>query len=264
MLRCDGPEDWTADRTPEWSVGVVVLRMDRVAVFVDAGYLFAEGARALSGRRLARSDVSLDHKAAVDRLARFARGKTGMPLLRIYWYDATASRPTRAQIVLADQADVKLRLGRIDADGRQRGVDALIASDLVSLARNRAMADCVLLSGDDDLRVAVSEIQGLGVRVHLIGICPAPRTQSRFLRQEADSTSEWGADILAGFMHCRPGSPGPIDVTGVAEDVDHSPARFRRRESRPAWRAGAARNLSRRVARQVLVRELAARTGRHP
>lgn len=240
---------------------LVTSAMDRVAVFVDAGYLFMEGARALSGRRVRRSRVYLDHRAAVGHLASFARGRSGMPLLRVYWYDATANRPTRSQVALADQADVKLRLGRIDADGRQKGVDALMASDLVALARNRAMTDCVLLSGDDDLRVAVSEIQGLGVRVHLVGIRPVQRTQSRLLRQEADSTSEWGAEILRAFMHCRPCRPDRGDATDVGSDIDLAPRRIGPRHEDPAPTASNVRDLAGQVARGVLVREIARRTG---
>ena len=235
--------------------------MDRVAVFVDAGYLFAEGSRALSGGKMARSDVLLDHGTAVGQLARFARSKSRMPLLRIYWYDATANRPTRSQVALAEHAGVKLRLGRVGADGRQRGVDALIAGDLVSLARNRAMADCILLSGDDDLRVAVAEIQQLGVRVHLIGVRPAHRTQSRLLRQDADSTSEWGAAVLRVFMRCRPRRSERGDATAVENSID--PAR---RGIRP-WGAAPATSpvhgTARQVARHVLIREFAGRTGRH-
>ena len=238
--------------------------MDRVAVFVDAGYLFVEGARALSGRKVIRSDVLLDHGAVVAHLARFAQRETGMPLLRIYWYDATGNRPTRSQAVLAEQAGVKLRLGRIDADGRQKGVDALIASDLVSLARNRAMADCILLSGDDDLRVAVSEIQELGIRVHLVGIRPAERTQSRLLLQEADSTREWGADILRGFMHCRPRGPGRGDRTGTACGIDLAPRGIRPRVPGSARAEGTVRDTARQVTRWVLTREFARRTGRYP
>lgn len=236
--------------------------MDRVAVFVDAGYLLAEGARALSGRKLARSDVFLSPGVVVAHLAGFARGKSGMPLLRIYWYDATANRPTRSQVALADQTDVKLRLGRIDADGRQKGVDALIASDLVALARNRAMADCVLISGDDDLRIAVCEIQELGVRVHLVGIGPVPRNQSRLLRREADSTSEWGADTLRVFMHCRPRHSGH-DPTGMIKGVDLGSPGTRPGDLRLV-RANAVHNMARNVARQVLIREFASRTGCHP
>ena len=152
--------------------------MDRVAVFVDAGYLFAEGSRALAGRTLARSAVVLHPPSAVSALTHFAHERSGLPLLRIYWYDGTAHRPTRAQVALSEEAGIKLRLGRIDGRGRQKGVDALIASDLVGLARNRAMTDCVLVAGDDELRIAVAEIQQLGVRVHLLAIAPAYRSQS--------------------------------------------------------------------------------------
>ena len=256
-------QDWTPAELREVRWDSECLAMDRVAVFVDAGYLFVEGARALSGRKVIRSDVLLDHGAVVAHLARFAQGETGMPLLRIYWYDATGNRPTRSQAVMAEQAGVKLRLGRIDADGRQKGVDALIASDLVSLARNRAMADCILLSGDDDLRIAVAEIQELGIRVHLVGIRPAERTQSRLLRQEADSMREWGADILRGFMRCRPRSPGRSDLTG-ASGIDLAPGGTRPRGSRSARAASTVRDTARQVARRVLTREFARRTGRYP
>ncbi|MCE2459872.1 MAG: NYN domain-containing protein [Pseudomonadales bacterium] len=233
--------------------------MDRVGVFVDAGYLLAEGARALSGRRVARSEVVLDHSTAVRHLARFAREKARMPLLRIYWYDGTANRPTRMQVAMAEQADVKLRLGRVDAAGRQKGVDALIASDMVTLARNRAMTDCVLLSGDDELRIAVAEIQQLGIRVHLLGISPTPRTQSRLLRQEADSTTQWGADTLTAFIDCR--SRGPSD-SDQPRSTERLRAGRRRVDSPPAASGG--HPFAQQVVRQVLINEFVGRTGHYP
>lgn len=45
--------------------------MDRVAVFVDAGYLFAQGALELFGEKLKRSDMVLDHAAASAKLKEF-------------------------------------------------------------------------------------------------------------------------------------------------------------------------------------------------
>lgn len=188
-----------------------------------------------------------------------------MPLLRIYWYDGTGNRPRRTQVAMAEQADVKLRLGRIDASGRQKGVDALIASDMVALARNRAMADCILLAGDDELRIAVAEIQQLGVRVHLVGISPARSTQSRLLRQEADATWEWDADTLRDFMHCRPRRRSD-DVPGTTRC--HAPRRGRR--PRPRQRidspgaANGAHEIAQQVVRRVLIREFIVQTGRHP
>ncbi|MXY54962.1 MAG: NYN domain-containing protein [Gammaproteobacteria bacterium] len=234
--------------------------MDRVAVFVDAGYLFAEGSRALSGRKAARSRVFLDHAVAVRHLAGFARERAGIPLLRVYWYDGTANRPTRAQVAAAEQADVKLRLGRIDASGRQKGVDALIASDMVNLARNHAMTDCVLLAGDDELRIAVAEIQQLGIRVHLIGISPASRTQSRLLRQEADSTTEWDAHTLRAFMACR----CRTSSRGVPQGFAQCIRGVQRGRVAPGPTSNRVRDIAQDVVRQVLSREFVGRTGRYP
>ena len=242
--------------------------MERVAVFVDAGYLFVEGSRALIGRKLARSAIGLDHRSAIAQLTRLARGKSGVPLLRVYWYDATANRPTKTQAALAEQADVKLRLGRIDGNGRQKGVDALIANDLVTLARNRAMTNCVLLSGDDELRTAVSEIQQLGVRVHLLGISPARRTQSRLLRREADSTSEWGGETLARFMHfrtadgCSAGLPRPRTTVDIRTAV--ALRRVGRQPLAPSTVAGGVREMAQRLVGQRLLEEFAACTGGYP
>ena len=68
--------------------------MDRVAVFVDAGYLFAQGSTALAGQKLPRGSVILDHDKAIEALGNFATRIAGVQLLRIYWYDGTSTGPT--------------------------------------------------------------------------------------------------------------------------------------------------------------------------
>ena len=176
--------------------------MDRVAVFVDAGYLFAQGSKELCGSKLTRRDIRLDHTALGVALRGFAEKVSGLPLLRIYWYDGTSQGPTPQHIALANQADMKVRLGFVNSEGQQKGVDSLVVTDMLTLARNRAMADCVLLSGDEDLRVGVQQAQEYGVRVHLLGIKPARGSQSVFLLQEADSTHEWTVDDLRAFLTC--------------------------------------------------------------
>ena len=178
--------------------------MDRVAVFVDAGYLFAQGSVELHGEKLTRGELVLDHKAVVDKLQAFAEQVSGLPLLRIYWYDGTSQGPTSQHITLAGQANVKIRLGFVNSLGQQKGVDSLIVTDMITLARNRAMAECVLLSGDEDLRVGVQQAQEYGIRVHLLGIKPARGNQSIFLLQEADATYQWKAPDLGTFMKCSP------------------------------------------------------------
>ena len=193
--------------------------MDRVAVFVDAGYLFAQGSKELCGTRLPRGSIELDHIVLSATLKEFAEGLSGLPLLRIYWYDGTSQGPSAQHITLADQPGFKVRLGLVNQRGQQKGVDSLVVTDMLTLARNRAMAECVLLSGDEDLRVGVQQAQEYGVRVHLLGIRPARGSQSVFLLQEADSTHEWTAEDLRSFLECRPMAAGPV---ALSEDKPRS------------------------------------------
>jgi hypothetical protein len=105
---------------------------------------------------------------------------------------------------MAHVVRVKVRLGFVNSFGEQKGVDSLIVTDMIALARNHAMSEAVLLSGDEDLRVGVQQAQEFGVRVHLLGIRPSRRSQSLFLLQESDSTHEWNPDDLAPFLSCKP------------------------------------------------------------
>ena len=189
--------------------------MNWVAVFVDAGYLFAQGSAELCGRKLTRNEMTLDHAAVIAKLKAFAETQSGFPLLRVYWYDGASQGPTPQHNTLARLADVKVRLGLVNSYGQQKGVDSLIVTDMLTLARNRAMAHCVLLSGDEDLRVGVQMAQECGVRVHLVGIKPARGTQSTFLFQEADATYEWASSDLSDFLSCNP-RPAPDDSLQVA------------------------------------------------
>ena len=182
--------------------------MDRCAVFVDAGYLFASGAKLLAGGRLTRSQLHLEHERILELLIQKARDLSGLPLLRVYWYDGASSGPNPAQVALAYRTNVKLRLGLVDG-GEQRGVDELLALDLVGLAQNRAIADVLLLSGDDDLRPAVEQAQACGVRVHLLGIAPMRENQAAALVQAADTSHELSALDVGGFLSRRAPPQGP-------------------------------------------------------
>ena len=57
--------------------------MDRVAIFVDAGYLFAQGSKELCGAKLPRGSIRLDHAVLSATLKEFAERLSGLPLLRI-------------------------------------------------------------------------------------------------------------------------------------------------------------------------------------
>jgi hypothetical protein len=181
--------------------------LDRCALFVDAGYVLAEGAQAVHGTRN-RDSVSWDYAGLLKLLGGLSRDRTGLPLLRCYWYDTVADGGRSAEHdTLADVPGVKLRLSK---PSRKEGVEAEIRKDLSALARNRAVSDAVIVSAEEDLAPVIAEVQDLGIRAILLHISADGNWAiSRSLRQECDDI----IDISAG--HLRP----YIDLIQGAEPV---------------------------------------------
>lgn len=185
--------------------------MARIAVFVDAGYFFAGGATAISGAVRPRQTLKLNETAVISELREVATAKSeGGDFLRIYWYDAPppGGRLGTHHTALAFSDHLKLRLGVLNNVGQQKGVDSLIVTDLIELARNRAITDALLVSGDEDVRIGVQIAQSLGVRVHLLGIEPLRASLSDLLMQEADTTTEWSVETIRKFLDYAP-EPSP-------------------------------------------------------
>jgi hypothetical protein len=184
--------------------------VDRCALFVDAGYVLADGAMAVHGTRR-RDSVSWDYAGLVKLLTGMSRDRTGLPVLRCYWYEATVEgRPSAEHNTLADLPGVKLRLGRV-RPGRREGVAAEMHRDLTTLARNRAVSDVVILSPEEDLTEVVAEVQDLGLRVVIAHIAAGGNwTVPRPLRQECDDIVE-----ISG-AHLRPF----VDLIAAAEPAD--------------------------------------------
>jgi len=178
--------------------------MDRHAIFVDAGYFFSAGAQAAQGRQIQRKLISLKAPdKALEALCAVASAQAeNMPLLRTYWYDAMPGpRLSLEQSNIAMLPFVKLRLGVLNNVGEQKGVDSLIVTDLIDLARNRAITDAVIISGDEDLRIAVQVAQSFGVRVHVLAAGEPRSNVSTSLQMEADSVgslpSKWFIEHFA-------------------------------------------------------------------
>ena len=150
----------------------------RVGIFVDAGYFFKRCALVALDQIVHRDDIELDIDALVQELNSVRTSQSISQLLRIYWYDAAKhGQMTHSQLQLAWHDNVKVRLGSLSIDNQQKGVDSLIVTDLAELARNGAIVDAIVLSGDEDVRVGVQIAQTHGVRVHLLGIGPAGKSQ---------------------------------------------------------------------------------------
>jgi NYN domain-containing protein len=180
--------------------------VDRCALFVDASYMLADGAMAVHGTRR-RDSVSWDYSGLLKLLSGLSRDRSGLPVLRCYWYEATVEgRRTAEHDTLADIPGLKLRLGRM-RPGRREGVEAEVRRDLISLARNAAISDAVIVSAEEDLAEVVAEVQDLGIRVILVHItADGSWTVSRALRQECDDILEIGGVHLRPFVDLIPGA----------------------------------------------------------
>jgi len=184
--------------------------MKRHAIFVDAGYLFAQGSVSLVGQKTDRTRLKLDEGEVVRQLkGRAVSHSPGSEILRVYWYDGARNGPTVEHLLIAEMADVKLRLGSINNAGEQKEVDSLLVTDLIELARNQSICDATLVASDSDLRVAVQIAQSFGVRVHLVGLEPSRVSQSPALRRESDTVHEISRANVARFLSVVPISNGP-------------------------------------------------------
>ncbi|MFB7613836.1 NYN domain-containing protein [Kitasatospora sp. NPDC056181] len=193
--------------------------MDRCVVLVDAGYLLGAAASLLAGDP-SRSKVTVDHTALITALRERAEAETGLPLLRIYWFDAAPDRrPMPEHRRLRVLPRVTVRLGALTrAEGRwvQKGVDAAMHAELSELARNRACADVVLITGDGDLLPGMMSAKEHGVVVHLWALQAADGdfNQSEDLVGEADERRVLDREWIEGSFSLRETSmvfpaPGP-------------------------------------------------------
>ena len=202
--------------------------MDRCAIFVDAGYAFAEGGKLCHGTR-ARHLLKLDVAGINHLLCELADSSCRLPVLRTYWYDgAREGILSPSQQAIAALPNVKLRLGRLNTKHQQKGVDALIYRDLMTLARERAISEAFLLSGDEDLREGVRAAQDMGVRITLVGIVPALQNfnQSRDLVTEADVVVQLNRDQLVPFLEYVKPTPAepPVSEAPTGRTVEESDA----------------------------------------
>ncbi|MEU8568317.1 NYN domain-containing protein [Streptomyces pathocidini] len=176
------------------------------AVFADAGYVYAAMGRLVAGTEDRRA-FDLDAEGLIE--AFIDKARTIFPdsrLLRVYWYDGARRRlHTTEQQRIAELPDVKVRLGNLNANNQQKGVDSLIRTDLETLARHRAISDAVLVGGDEDLVSAVEAAQGYGARVHLWGIeALGGRNQADPLLWEVDSQRTFDLDFCKPYVTRRP------------------------------------------------------------
>ena len=199
------------------------------ALYVDAGYLLAASATRVTGTSL-RSGVDVDNGALITSLIAQAEVDSGMPLLRVNWYDSgnrAGGLPDFFQQQIGLMPKVKLRLGRRSLSGEQKGVDLRIGLDLAAHGRSRVVDVMYLVSGDDDLTEAVEEAQNHGVQVQLIVVpnhASRPMSVAKHLQQAADGVllADGAAIDAAVRRRSIPAELAPADLAPPAA-VPESP-----------------------------------------
>jgi uncharacterized LabA/DUF88 family protein len=171
---------------------------ERVMVFLDAGYLQA---------------CIRDHyeNRPLD-LTKFAGKLVGQRrLVRTYYYTAKIERPPddywrnqqreqqRYMDALAYLPAIEVRWGRLQfGDGgtpRQKGVDVLLALDMLRFALKNNYDTAILVSGDGDFADIVRMVKDEGRKVELVTF---PRTRARALLEAADVCYEVTLEMLEG------------------------------------------------------------------
>ncbi|MGB6458046.1 MAG: NYN domain-containing protein, partial [Streptosporangiaceae bacterium] len=189
---------------------------------MDAGYALGDGALAVHGTRH-RDSVSWDYAGLLKLLGGLARDRTGLPLLRCYWYDVAAAGSRAADHdSLADVPGVKLRLSKA-RPSRKEGVEAEMRKDLTALARNHAVSDVIIVSAEEDLAPAIAEVQEFGVRTVLLHIgADGTAVGSRALRQECDDVIEVSPGHLRPFAELIVGAEPQLSGAGYHEHLVNS------------------------------------------
>lgn len=210
------------------------------SLYVDTGYLLAAAASRVTGTSL-RSGIHVDYATLISALIRAAESRSGLPVLRVHWYDSARNGiPDAQQERIGELSKVKLRLGRFGVNGEQKGVDLRIGLDLVAHARNEAADVFFLISGDDDLTEAVEEAQVHGVQVVVLAVPTSrdtPHGVSRHLLRAADELDTIDGDTIDRVVtkidrRSPPLSTQPVETPTPPEPTTHT-AEAPSRPSRP-------------------------------
>ncbi|MFC7485459.1 NYN domain-containing protein [Knoellia sp. CPCC 206453] len=199
------------------------------AVYVDVGYLLASAATRVTGSSL-RSGIEVDYPGLIAGLVAQVEADSGLPLLRVNWYDSGArsgGQPDYHQDQIGLLPRIKLRLGRLSYAGEQKGVDVRLGLDMALQGRARVADVVYLVSGDDDLTEAVEEAQSAGVQVVLLsvpGLSGHGHAVSKHLRRAADGEQPIDPEIIDRCVRSRAIPEGliPVEPAEHAEHTEHT------------------------------------------
>jgi uncharacterized LabA/DUF88 family protein len=200
--------------SPFYSASAPTATHRAVMIFIDGGYL----------RKIMTDEVSsdsIDFDKLRELLIRYtgpgnmhvSYGTIAGELIRIFYYDAIVEH--REDAVRNEEQQkyfdliktsrfYEVRLGRLIKTGneyKQKGVDVLLASDMITKAYQNQYDICILLAGDDDLVDVVQAVKNAGKRV--FGVYKKGNTSKRLI-ESFDSRYELNHDLINSLILKQP------------------------------------------------------------
>jgi uncharacterized LabA/DUF88 family protein len=178
----------------------------RIMIFIDGQYLRSNLIDTFGNDHLDYSKLS----QALTQSAEY--GSLFRMLIRTYYYDALPAdegdKHQQQKIYLNDLRDknefFEIRLGRTKLDGKgrqkQKGVDTLIALDMLSKAYEDHYDVAVLLTGDEDLLDVVFAVKNVGKQVYGVFF---ETTASQLMKDSFDRSIVINKSFLERFQ-CIP------------------------------------------------------------
>lgn len=181
-----------------------------IMIFIDGGYL----------RKIMQEVVSsdsIDFDKLRDLLIKYtgpghmyvSYGTIAGELIRIFYYDAIVEHKDDSVKneeqqkyfdLIKTSRFYEVRLGRLIKTGKeykQKGVDVLLAADMITKAYQNQYDICILLAGDDDLIDVVQAVKNAGKRV--FGVYKKDSASKRLI-ESFDSRYELNPDLIKSLV----------------------------------------------------------------
>jgi uncharacterized LabA/DUF88 family protein len=182
--------------------------MDKAICIIDGGFI-------------SKMAEKYDPNHTIDYQKLISKMSADIPVLRSYFYTAPPfieTNPTNTQKTrqanfdnfknaLLNIQQLEIRLGRIKRvksntgfTYSQKGVDTLMAIDLVTFSTKKLISHAIMLTGDSDLVPAIQVAKNEGVIIKIITFLEYKKSTADQIRQVADIVEEWDKPAVSLMM----------------------------------------------------------------
>lgn len=147
------------------------------------------------------------------------RSDPDLRFIRSVWFDGTQGGISRFHETVERSPRCTLQLGRI-RNQKQSRVDSMIVRHMLTLARNQACEQIILVSADGDLLPGVEEVKECGIVVTICHMDPLSERVSSELLAEADDTISISSEEVFSFLRKASDSDQAVMLERVCNIVE--------------------------------------------